>query len=73
MGTIRPTSQFKKDAKRMITRRKDFARFKEVVKLLMNGEIIFEKYRDHPLSGLYIGKRECHPEPDWLLIYGAPI
>ena len=69
MKTVRRTSQFKKDAKRMEKRGKDFTGFKEVVKLLMNGQIIDVKYRDHTLIGQYTGTRECHIEPDWLLIY----
>lgn len=36
---------------------------------LANGEILEEKYRDHDLTGNYKGCRECHIEPDWLLVY----
>lgn len=36
---------------------------------LANGEILEAKYRDHALTGNYKGSRECHIEPDWLLIY----
>jgi len=69
MKIIRRTSQFKKDVKRMEKRGKDFTGFKEAVKLLADGQIIDVKYRDHPLVGQYAGTRECHIEPDWLLIY----
>jgi mRNA interferase YafQ len=69
MRIIRRTSQFKKDIKRMEKRGKDFSGFKEVLKLLLLGQISDVKYRDHPLIGQYAGIRECHIEPDWLLIY----
>ncbi len=42
--------------------------FKKDLKLA-NGEVLEEKYRDHDLTGNYKGCRECHVEPDWLLIY----
>jgi mRNA interferase YafQ len=69
MKTIRRTSQFKKDIKRMEKRGKVFTGFKEVLTLLLFGVVIDTKYRDHPLIGQYAGTRECHIEPDWLLIY----
>jgi len=40
-----------------------------VIERLANGQPLEEKYRDHDLSGDYKGCRECHVEPDWLLIY----
>ena len=40
-----------------------------VLKLLQNGEELPSKYKDHALTGNYIGCRECHVEPDWLLVY----
>lgn len=39
------------------------------IKMLANGEILPEKYHDHSLSGNWIGHRECHIQPDWLLVY----
>ena len=71
MKTVRRTSQFKKDVKRMQKRGMDFGGFKEIVKSLMNGQLVDAKYRDHPLTGQYKGSRECHIEPDWLLVYEA--
>ena len=47
----------------------DPAVFEYVVNELANERQLAEKYRDHPLSGNYIGFRECHLAPDWLLIY----
>ena len=61
--------QFKKDYKRMESRGKDINKLDEVVFKLMNREILPEKYRDHALKGEWEGFRECHIEPDWLLIY----
>lgn len=43
--------------------------FEEVLGLLREEKILPEKYCDHPLKGEYMGHRECHISPDWLLIY----
>lgn len=69
MRTIQRTSQFKKDVKRLKKRRKKFEDFKDVISKLSEGETLEAKFRDHILSGQYKGTRECHIEPDWLLIY----
>ncbi|NQU30524.1 MAG: type II toxin-antitoxin system YafQ family toxin [Anaerolineae bacterium] len=69
MKTPRRTSQFKKDVKRMGNRGNKFEMFKEVIRKLVAGESLDSKYRDHLLVGQYKGTRECHIEPDWLLIY----
>ena len=69
MKRIRRTSQFKKDVKRMGKRGNKFDDFKEVIRKLVAGESLEAKYRDHLLIGQYKGTRECHIEPDWLLIY----
>jgi mRNA interferase YafQ len=69
MRTIRRTTQFKKDVKRMGRRGKNFEEFKEVIGKLISGRVLETKYRDHYLVGQYKGSRECHIEPDWLLIY----
>ena len=69
MRTIRRTSQFKKDVKRMVKRGKTFDEFKEIIRKLASGEVLSARYRDHSLTGQYRDSRECHIEPDWLLIY----
>ncbi len=69
MKVIRRTSQFKRDVKRMQRRGKDLVKLKEVLTSLVRGESLSAKYRDHVLVGQYKGTRECHIEPDWLLIY----
>ncbi|MBM4465737.1 MAG: type II toxin-antitoxin system YafQ family toxin [Chloroflexi bacterium] len=69
MRTVRRTSQFKKDVERMKKRGKDLGRLKEVLEKIIGGQQLEAKYRDHVLVGQYKGTRECHIEPDWLLIY----
>ncbi len=67
--TTSRTSQFKQDVKRMKQRGKDLEKLKKVLQALVRGEKLAPKYRDHVLVGQYKGTRECHIEPDWLLIY----
>jgi mRNA interferase YafQ len=69
MRTIRRTSQFKRDVKQMQRRGKDLGKLKKVLESLVKDEKLSQKYRDHVLVGQYKGTRECHIEPDWLLIY----
>ena len=69
MRTIRFTSKFKKDYKRIKRRGKDQSHLRDVVELLANDQTLPSHYRDHDLIGDYVGTRECHIEPDWLLIY----
>jgi len=69
MRIIHRTAQFRKDVKRMGKRGKKFAEFKEVIRRLVAEETLAPKYRDHVLVYQYKGTRECHIEPDWLLIY----
>ena len=69
MRTIRRTSQFKRDVRRMKKRGKDMSKLKEVVGKIVRGEELEARYRDHTLVGQHKGTRECHIEPDWLLIY----
>ena len=60
---------FRKDRKRAGKRGKNMEKLKQVVRLLASGNHLPTSYRDHALSGNYKGFRECHIEPDWLLIY----
>ena len=66
---IKNTTQFKKDYKLAKRRGLDISLLKDIVTKLANGEPLHPKYRDHPLSSNWIGHRECHIQPDWLLIY----
>ncbi len=67
--TVKPTTQFKKDYKRAMKRGLKIELLEKVVELLAMGEALPEKNRDHELSGNWIGHRECHIQPDWLLVY----
>lgn len=66
---IERTSQFKKDYKLAKKRGCRVEKLKTVITLLAEGQVLPEKYRDHALVGQYSGYRECHVEPDWLLVY----
>ena len=63
------TKQFERDLKRMLKRGKEREKIKVIVSKLINEERLEPKYNDHKLIGNYKGRRECHIEPDWLLIY----
>ena len=63
------TTQFKKDIKLAKKQGKDTDKIFEVVEKLANDEVLDAKYKDHCLTGDYKDCRECHIEPDWLLIY----
>ena len=63
------TTQFRKDVKRMVSRGKNDRKLEEVLRILADGERLPPEKRDHALTGNYAGFRECHIEPDWLLIY----
>jgi len=63
------TTQFKKDYKRIKKQQKDLLKLKKVLDLLTSKKKLPLKYRDHNLSGQWIGHRDCHIEPDWILIY----
>jgi mRNA interferase YafQ len=69
MRALRRTSQFKRDVKRMQRQGRDVEKLKRVLEALVKGEPLAAEYRDHVLVGQYKGTRECHIEPDWLLVY----
>ena len=69
MLTPRYTSLFKKDYKRTQKRGYDMSKLRHVIDLLLNERPLPETYNDHPLRGQYVGSRDCHIEPDWILIY----
>ncbi len=68
---IKKSSQFKKDFKKIIDRGFDTKELEKVLNILARGEVIPEKYQDHPLRNTkeYYDCRELHIKPDWLLIY----
>ena len=67
--SIRPTTKFQKDLKRIEKRGYNISLLTEVIRKLANGKQLPEKNKDHSLLGEYVGCRECHITPDWLLIY----
>jgi mRNA interferase YafQ len=69
MRTPNYTTQFERDLRLIQRRGKDIEKLKQVLKALINEEPLAERYRDHPLKGNFKNRRECHLEPDWLLIY----
>lgn len=69
MLKIRVHNRFKKDLKQIIRRGYDQEKLWDIVEQIANEIPLPAKNRDHALTGNYIGCRECHIEPDWLLVY----
>ena len=67
--TVTYTNRFKKDYELVKKRGWNIPKLKQVIELLMNCESLPIQNRDHQLVGTYVGCRECHIEPDWVLIY----
>jgi mRNA interferase YafQ len=69
MLPIRPTTQFKKDLKRAARQKRNLKKIEQVLETLSVPKPLPEVYKDHKLKGTWRDFRECHIEPDWLLIY----
>lgn len=67
--TVKQSGKFKKSYKLAKKRGLNISILKDVVTKLANGIQLDEKYKDHALKGNLDGFRECHLQPDWLLIY----
>lgn len=67
--TVKFTTQFKKDYKLAKRRGMNMDLLIKAIDLLANGESLPKKFHDHSLSGNWVGHRECHLQPDWLLVY----
>ena len=63
------SNQFKRDLRLAAKRGYDLDLLDEIVNKLASKEELPEKNRDHNLTGKYAGFRECHIQPDWLLVY----
>jgi len=63
------TNQFKKELDSMIRRGKDKLKIAAVITALIEQKPLEPKHRDHALTGNFKGRRDCHVEPDWVLIY----
>ena len=66
---IRRTRQFQKDVKRLKRSGKTIEKLLFVINQIAEGEKLSRKYRDHSLKGAFKGKRDCHIEDDWILLY----
>jgi len=62
-------NQFKKDVKRIIKQGKNLNDLENVLSMLIEGETVPDRYKDHSLTGDYNEFRELHLKPDWLLVY----
>ena len=69
MLTVKFTTAYKKSYKLMKKRGKNLSLLEEVIETLRQGKALEERFRDHELKGNLKGFRECHIQPDWLLIY----
>lgn len=69
MLEIKDGSIFRKDMKKVQKQGKDFSKLKVIITKLVNNIELPKENKDHNLKGNYKGYRECHIEPDWLLIY----
>ena len=69
MRIVKTTNQFDKQLRLMGKRGKDLTKLHAVVQHLANDEPLEPRYRDHQLTGNVADFRDCHIEPDWLLIY----
>ena len=67
--TVKPTTQFKKDFKMAMKRGLKIELLEEVIAALAMGETLPHRHKDHALTGNWVGHRECHVLPDWLLLY----
>lgn len=72
MRTLVRGAQFRRDVKLAQKRDKDLAKLREVILLLIDGGPLPPRFRDHALGGDWKHYRDCHIEPDWLLIYKIP-
>lgn len=63
------TSQFKKDFKKIKKQQKNLSMLTVVIEKLLSQQKLVQKYKDHSLSGKWDNHRDCHIEPDWVLIY----
>ena len=69
MLKIEFTNKMKKDLKRVQKRGKDISKLENILDMLANRQFLAKKHKDHQLSGDLSDFRECHIEPNWLLIY----
>ena len=66
---VKPTAKFRKEYRLAEKRGRNMDLLDAVITQLARGETLSSKYKDHALAGSYVGCRECHIQPNWLLIY----
>ena len=71
--TLTAKTRFHKDVERMQRRGKDMEKLKAIITALVEQTPLPAKNNDHKLRGQYLHRRECHIEPDWLLVYKCDI
>lgn len=69
MLKFKTTNQFERDYKLVLKQGRDIAKLQAVMQKLVNQAALDSRHRDHPLTGNWKGHRDCHIEPDWILIY----
>ena len=70
---LKPQTNSEKDFELMIRQGKDIEKPKIIMRMLAREESLDQRHRGHKLPGSYISRRECHIEPDWLLIYKVDV
>jgi mRNA interferase YafQ len=63
------SGQFERDVKRLKKRGKNMSKLKTLIELLLSEQPLPARYKDHPLKHNWVGYRDAHVEPDWVLIY----
>jgi mRNA interferase YafQ len=69
--TPRAMTRFERDVGRMRKRGEDMKKFMAVIEALCSRQPLAPAFKDHPLRGDWIGWRDCHVAPDWIIIYQA--
>ena len=69
MLQIRNLNSFDKDVENLRKQGKNLVRFFAAIDMIANGDVLPERFHDHPLSGNWEGYRDCHIAPDWILTY----
>jgi mRNA interferase YafQ len=64
-------AHFERDLKQMLKRGKDVEKIKAVIRMICSLTPLPQRFVDHPLHGEWKGCRDCHVEPDWVLIYAV--
>lgn len=73
MKNLSQSNQFLKDIKRMMKQGKNVKKLQSVVKKLASNEKLLPKHNDHSLKGELKNYRDCHIEPDWILLYFSDV